>query len=105
MEWTLFELSEELQMEQVLSILEACFNLFKSIFKDGDRFFELPEGDFTCKISKICEMLTVSFTETVKRGETRGPFRHVSLRPPWKMSLDRMPTALCCAWSSEQADL
>lgn len=92
-------------MEQVLSILEACFNLFKSIFKDGDRFFELPEGDFTCKISKICEMLTVSFTETVKRGETRGPFRHVSLRPPWKMSLDRMPTALCCAWSSEQADL
>ena len=26
MEWTHFELSEELQMEQVLSILEACFN-------------------------------------------------------------------------------
>lgn len=44
----------------------------------------------------------VSFT-----GETVKPvvFRYVSLRLPWKMSLDRMPTALSCAWSSEQADL
>lgn len=60
----------------------SLFQSFQSTSRDGDRFFELPEGDFTCKISKICEMLTVSFN-SVKRGETRWNLWSVSAMFRW----------------------